>query len=115
MSPRLEQSHHSHTSSSHQWLALTNAGGAVSDIWNARERGLASAIYATVPFLGPGMESFCLPEKSHALTHLRYLPSYWAYCRRVRSPEPKLGVALQFLAHVHILCAYTGDGVCVDS
>ncbi|KAG5645832.1 hypothetical protein DXG03_005173 [Asterophora parasitica] len=33
---------------------LTNAGGAVSDIWNARERGLASAIYATVPFLGPG-------------------------------------------------------------
>jgi hypothetical protein len=34
-------------------LALTNAGGAVSDIWNARERGLASAIYATAPFLGP--------------------------------------------------------------
>lgn len=32
---------------------LTNAGGAVSDIWNFRERGLASAIYATVPFLGP--------------------------------------------------------------
>ncbi|KAF8061465.1 major facilitator superfamily domain-containing protein [Lyophyllum atratum] len=32
---------------------LTNAGGTVSDIWNARERGLASAIYATVPFLGP--------------------------------------------------------------
>lgn len=35
-------------------IALTNAGGAVSDIWNFRERGLASAIYATVPFLGPG-------------------------------------------------------------
>lgn len=32
--------------------ALTNAGGAVSDIFNARERGLASSIYATVPFLG---------------------------------------------------------------
>ncbi|TFK42877.1 major facilitator superfamily domain-containing protein [Crucibulum laeve] len=32
---------------------LTNAGGAVGDIWNFRERGLASAIYATVPFLGP--------------------------------------------------------------
>ncbi|KAF9036770.1 major facilitator superfamily domain-containing protein [Panaeolus papilionaceus] len=27
--------------------------GAVSDIWSFRERGLASAIYATVPFLGP--------------------------------------------------------------
>lgn len=35
-------------------LALTNAGGTVSDIWSFRERGLASAIYATVPFLGPG-------------------------------------------------------------
>lgn len=34
--------------------ALTNAGGAVSDIWSFRERGLASAIYATIPFLGPG-------------------------------------------------------------
>ncbi|KJA27247.1 hypothetical protein HYPSUDRAFT_198515 [Hypholoma sublateritium FD-334 SS-4] len=32
---------------------LTNAGGAVSDIWSFRERGLASAIYATIPFLGP--------------------------------------------------------------
>ncbi|KAF5331138.1 hypothetical protein D9619_005748 [Psilocybe cf. subviscida] len=32
---------------------LTNAGGTVSDIWSVRERGLASAIYATVPFLGP--------------------------------------------------------------
>ncbi|KAG6861731.1 hypothetical protein C0995_012735 [Termitomyces sp. Mi166 len=32
---------------------LSNAGGTISDIWNARERGLASAIYATVPFLGP--------------------------------------------------------------
>ncbi|KAJ3877495.1 MFS general substrate transporter [Lentinula edodes] len=32
---------------------LTNAGGAVADIFNPRERGLASAIYAAVPFLGP--------------------------------------------------------------
>ncbi|KAH9483779.1 Major facilitator superfamily multidrug transporter mdrA [Psilocybe cubensis] len=32
---------------------LTNAGGAVSDVWNFRERGLASAIYSAVPFLGP--------------------------------------------------------------
>lgn len=44
---------------------MTNAGGTVSDIWNARERGLAAAIYATVPFLGPG-EAFsyysCYPQ-----------------------------------------------------
>ncbi|KAJ3849961.1 MFS general substrate transporter [Lentinula lateritia] len=32
---------------------LTNAGGAVADIFSPRERGLASAIYAAVPFLGP--------------------------------------------------------------
>ncbi|KAJ3770999.1 MFS general substrate transporter [Lentinula raphanica] len=32
---------------------LTNAGGAVADIFTPRERGLASAIYAAVPFLGP--------------------------------------------------------------
>jgi len=39
----------------HDFPALTNAGGAISDIWSFRERGLASAIYATVPFLGPGV------------------------------------------------------------
>jgi multidrug resistance protein len=32
---------------------LTNAGGAVADLFSPRERGLASAIYAAVPFLGP--------------------------------------------------------------
>ncbi|KIM80900.1 hypothetical protein PILCRDRAFT_72793 [Piloderma croceum F 1598] len=32
---------------------LTNAGGALSDFWNPRERGLAAAIYSTAPFLGP--------------------------------------------------------------
>jgi len=32
---------------------LTNAGGTIADIWNARERGMASALYATAPFLGP--------------------------------------------------------------
>lgn len=40
--------------------ALTNAGGTVSDIWSVRERGLASAIYATVPFLGPGTWRYAL-------------------------------------------------------
>ncbi|KAK7693214.1 hypothetical protein QCA50_002780 [Cerrena zonata] len=32
---------------------LTNASGVVSDIWTPRERGTASALYATAPFLGP--------------------------------------------------------------
>ncbi|KAI5124039.1 hypothetical protein M0805_003868 [Coniferiporia weirii] len=32
---------------------LTNAGGAISDMWIARERGMAVALYSTAPFLGP--------------------------------------------------------------
>ncbi|KAJ7489949.1 MFS general substrate transporter [Mycena galericulata] len=32
---------------------LVNAPAQISDIWNARERGLASAIYSVMPFLGP--------------------------------------------------------------
>ncbi|CAL1704107.1 unnamed protein product [Somion occarium] len=32
---------------------LTNASGVVSDIWTPRERGVASALYASAPFLGP--------------------------------------------------------------
>ncbi|KAJ7109133.1 major facilitator superfamily domain-containing protein [Mycena epipterygia] len=32
---------------------LVNAPAQISDIWNARERGLASAIYSGMPFLGP--------------------------------------------------------------
>lgn len=32
---------------------LTNAGGAIGDIWTARERGFASSLYATAPFMGP--------------------------------------------------------------
>ncbi|KZT28599.1 MFS general substrate transporter [Neolentinus lepideus HHB14362 ss-1] len=32
---------------------LTNAGGAIADIWNPRERGVATSLYATAPWLGP--------------------------------------------------------------
>ncbi|KAI0033240.1 MFS general substrate transporter [Vararia minispora EC-137] len=32
---------------------LTNAGGAIADMYAPRERGIASAIYATAPYLGP--------------------------------------------------------------
>lgn len=34
--------------------ALTNAGGAISDMWVAKERGVAVALYSVAPFLGPG-------------------------------------------------------------
>ncbi|KAI0807268.1 MFS general substrate transporter [Fomes fomentarius] len=32
---------------------LTNAGGALSDMWIARERGFASSLYGTAPWMGP--------------------------------------------------------------
>lgn len=32
---------------------LTNAGGVIADMFNAKERGLAMTIFATAPFMGP--------------------------------------------------------------
>ncbi|EJF62434.1 MFS general substrate transporter [Dichomitus squalens LYAD-421 SS1] len=32
---------------------LTNAGGALSDMWIARERGFATSLYGTAPWMGP--------------------------------------------------------------
>jgi len=37
------------------FTALSNGGGTIADIWNARERGLGTALYTTAPLLGPGM------------------------------------------------------------
>ncbi|KAK4684526.1 hypothetical protein P7C73_g5648, partial [Tremellales sp. Uapishka_1] len=34
---------------------LTNAGGTVSDVFDARQRGLGMAIFASAPFLGPAL------------------------------------------------------------
>ncbi|KAK1984807.1 major facilitator superfamily transporter [Colletotrichum cereale] len=34
---------------------LTNAGGVIADMFNASERGLATAIFAAAPFLGPSI------------------------------------------------------------
>ena len=50
-------------------LALTNAGGTVADIWGFKERGLASAIYATVPFLGPGKTSQIRRKSQYEYLH----------------------------------------------
>lgn len=32
---------------------LTNAGGVIADLFSARERGVATTIFAAAPFLGP--------------------------------------------------------------
>ncbi|KAK1691558.1 major facilitator superfamily transporter [Colletotrichum godetiae] len=34
---------------------MTNAGGVIADMFNANERGLATAIFAAAPFLGPSI------------------------------------------------------------
>ena len=46
---------YSATSLTYLRIALTNAGGALSDMWIARERGFASSLYGTAPWMGPGM------------------------------------------------------------
>lgn len=49
---------HNHTYSPQLDLAaLANAGGTLTDIWIAHERGVAAAMYSTAPFLGPGMNT----------------------------------------------------------
>lgn len=52
---------------------LTNAGGTVSDVFDAKERGLGMAIFASAPFLGPAIGpivSWFVPsfEDSHIWT-----------------------------------------------
>ena len=34
---------------------LVNTGGTLADMFNAKERGLAMAIFASAPFLGPAL------------------------------------------------------------
>ncbi|KDQ59492.1 hypothetical protein JAAARDRAFT_153379 [Jaapia argillacea MUCL 33604] len=57
---------------------LTNAGGAITDIWNARERGLATALYSTAPWLGPVTGPIVGGFVSQAnIPHLRWRLSFW--------------------------------------
>jgi len=42
---------------------LTNAGGTVSDLLDAGERGLGMAIFAAAPFLGPAVGPIVSPLK----------------------------------------------------
>lgn len=39
---------------------LTNAGGVIADMFTAKERGLATGLFATAPFLGPSIGEFAL-------------------------------------------------------
>lgn len=72
--------------------ALSNAGGAISDIWNARERGLASAIYATVPFLGPGTLSGLL----HRISEVNPFTVTGPIVGGFVAEDPKLGWHFNF-------------------
>ena len=37
---------------------LTNAGGVIADMFSAKERGLAMAVFAAAPFMGPSVSPF---------------------------------------------------------
>jgi MFS family permease len=39
---------------------LTNAGGVIADMFSARHRGIATAIFAAAPFLGPAVGEYLM-------------------------------------------------------
>lgn len=43
---------------------LTNSGGVIADMFSAKERGFATAVFAAAPFLGPSLGEFTYPKKS---------------------------------------------------
>ena len=51
---------------------LTNAGGTVSDVFNAGERGLGMAVFASAPFLGPALGPIVrtIPLSLRQLAHI---------------------------------------------
>ncbi|KAA1471222.1 MFS general substrate transporter [Dentipellis sp. KUC8613] len=55
---------------------LTNAGGAIADIFTARERGFATALYSTAPFLGPVMGPIIGGYVSQS-RHMGWRWSFW--------------------------------------
>jgi hypothetical protein len=48
---------------------LTNAGGIIADMFEARERGLATALFAMAPFLGPTIGKL-FEQKADILAHI---------------------------------------------
>lgn len=58
--------------------AFTNSGGALADIWVPRERGIASSLYASAPFMGPG--------KTYAVLLLDHVSTEIAPCKAVLGP-----------------------------
>lgn len=64
---------------------LTNAGGTVSDVFNARERGLGIAVFASAPFLGPALGPI-------VRLHLhRDTNAYWIFRLAVSSARQVVG------------------------
>ena len=64
---RSSLSHNGYDTDMRSYTALTNAGGALSDMWTPRERGIASSLYGTAPWMGPGTHTPTdNPTKAHA-------------------------------------------------
>ena len=64
-----------------QGPALTNAGGAISDMWAPRERGFAASLYGTAPWMGPGMSSLMYTSFGPHQPHCSHWPDRgWIRC-----------------------------------
>lgn len=86
------------------YLALTNAGGAIADMWNARERGVATALYSTAPYLGPGeyIRYHIRIKFSLTLSHLSDRSNSW----RIRRRESQDWMAFQLLDNDDLFWAH---------
>lgn len=63
---------------------LTNAGGVIADMFSAAQRGLATSLFAAMPFLGPvlgplGMYTSSRPKLKLCWSLTRYFFS-WRIC-----------------------------------
>ncbi len=81
-------------------VALTNAGGALSDMWIPRERGFASSLYSTAPWMGPGKCS----STSRSATSLTRKVSARTDRGRLGLGDAT-GMAVLLLDHVHCVSA----------
>jgi MFS family permease len=83
--------------------ALSNAGGVLSDMWIARERGFATSLYFLAPCLGPRKNVILLSFRRFSIDES--ILSYRSYNRGLYLYSTKTGVALHILGHVHVFGA----------
>jgi hypothetical protein len=79
---------------------LTNAGGAISDMWDPSERALPQALYASAPFLGPILGPIVAVGSLRLVFGCNWCLS--SLNIGIHRAKPPFGMALHVLGHVHV-------------